>query len=76
MKIESGQKLTARSACDHECVFALEVLARKGGFATILQDGKTRRCKVREFEGREYLMPDSYSMAPVFRAPDFALRVL
>jgi hypothetical protein len=67
--IKAGQTLTARSACDHNCHFSVKVIARKGGFVTILDDNRTRRVKVRaDSEGNEYLMPDSYSMAPIYRA--------
>ena len=65
--IKSGQKLTAKSICDHNCIFELEVIERKGNFATIKYDGKIRKTKVREIWGEEYLRPDTYSMAPTFR---------
>lgn len=62
--------LSARSACDYESTFHLEVIERKGNWATIKYDGKTRRTKIRkDSEGREYLMPERYSMAPMFYPP-------
>lgn len=68
--IQTGQTLTSRSLCDYDCIFSLKVIDRKGSFATILMDGdkETRRVKVRNFNGEEYLRPDNYSMAPTFRA--------
>jgi hypothetical protein len=68
--IQSGQTLTANSACDHNCTFSLLVIERKGNFANILMEGekKPRRTKVRIFGDSEYLRPDTYSMAPIFNA--------
>ena len=68
--IQTGQTLTSSSLCDYDCIFSLKVIDRKGSFATILMDGdkETRRVKVRNFNGEEYLRPDNYSMAPTFRA--------
>ena len=67
--IKEGQKLTTRSACDHDCIFKLTVTSRKGNFATIEYMGNTRRTKVYSDLNRdEYLHPDKYSMSPIFRA--------
>lgn len=67
--IESNSKLTARSICDNNCIFSLKVIDRKGNFATISYQGKTKRTKVySDSEGNEYLQPDKYSMSPIFRA--------
>jgi len=66
--IKSNQILTAKSICDHNCIFELEVIERKGNFCTIKYDGRIRKTKVRVFSGEEYLRPDSYSMSPSFYA--------
>ena len=67
--IQAGQTLTARSICDHSCIFTIEVLSRKGNFATIKDSGKVKRCKVRiSYDGEEYLMPEVFSMAPMYKA--------
>ena len=66
--IKTGQILTAKSICDHNCIFELQVIERKGNFATIQYNGIIRKTKVREFWGSEYLRPDNYSMAPSFQA--------
>jgi hypothetical protein len=66
--IQSGQKLTSRSICDAECIFTLTVIERKGNFATINYMGATKRVKIRVSDDCEYIKPDSYSMAPIFRA--------
>ena len=66
--IKSNTVLTSRSICDSNCIFELEVIERKGNFATCIYNGKTRRLKIREFMNEEYIKPDNYSMAPSFRA--------
>jgi len=67
--ITAGSTLTTRSICDADCFFSLSVIERKGSWATISYDKKNRRTKIRtDYQGREYLMPDRYSMAPIFRA--------
>lgn len=70
--IKSNQVLTARSIFDHNCIFRLTVLERKGNFATIEYEKTIRKTKIKvDYEGNEYLMPDRYSMAPMFKAiPD------
>ncbi len=67
--ITSNTTLKARSACDYNCIFTLKVIERKGSFAMVDYNGKTRRVKVRiDSDGNEFLIPDNYSMAPIFRA--------
>jgi len=67
--IKSNSTLTAKSICDSNCIFSLTVISRKGNFATINYMNETRRVKVRiDMDGNEYLRPDNYSMAPMFRA--------
>jgi hypothetical protein len=66
--IEANTTLTARSICDHDCIFSLAVLSRKGSFATIFFQGNQKRVKVKNDGEREYVKLGNYSMAPVFRA--------
>jgi hypothetical protein len=67
--IQTGQTLTARSACDHECIFSAEVLKRAGKFATVKAMGETRRVKIHADDSGEFIFAiGRYSMAPVFRA--------
>lgn len=68
-KIIANQTLTSRSICDYNCIFSVKVISRKGNFATIEESGNTKRTKVyTDNEGNEYLQPEKYSMAPIFRA--------
>jgi len=69
LTIKSNQKLTARSLCDYNCIFELIVIERKGNFATIKHMGNTKRTKIHlDNDGNEYLMPEKYSMCPIFKA--------
>jgi hypothetical protein len=67
--IKAGQTLTARSVCDHECVFTAEILERNGAFVTVKAQGNTRRMKVMNDGASEFIYAlGKYSMCPIFRA--------
>lgn len=68
--IKSGDKLTARSIGDWNCVYVAEILGRKGKFVTVKADGREKRVMVRtDHEGNEFIFAlGQYSMAPVFKA--------
>jgi len=67
--IKTNDKLTSRSICDYNCIFELTVIQRKGNFATVKLMGNTKKTKVySDSKGNEYLQPEKYSMAPIFRA--------
>lgn len=69
-----GKTYSARSACDHDCVFTWEVVSRTAKRITLnyivggtVRDTVTRG--VRVWDGVETAMPfGSYSMAPAIRA--------
>ena len=65
---EIGHKYYDTSACDHNCVFTIEIVKRTTKTVTFRRDGKERRTKLFCDERGEYIIPDRYSMAPVFRA--------
>ena len=66
--IKINTTLTARSICDHNCIFSLDVIERKNNFVKINYDGRIRRVKVYSDSNGEFLRPDKYSFAPTFRA--------
>lgn len=67
--IKTGQTLTARSICDYDCIYSVQVLERKGGFATVKAQGNIRRVKVMNTGDGEFIYAlGKYSMAPIFRA--------
>ncbi len=66
---EIGKKYSTRSICNHDCVFVIEVVKRTAKTVTFRKkDGKERRTKIFVDSYGEYIMPDRYSMAPVFHA--------
>ena len=67
--IQAGQTLKARSACDHSCIFSVEVIERKGSFVTVKAQGNVSRKKVMSDDRGEYVYAmGKYSTAPSFRA--------
>ena len=65
---EIGKKYFDTSACDHNCVFVIEIVKRTDKTVTFRRDGKERRAKIHVDRYGEYIVPERYSMAPVFRA--------
>lgn len=74
MKFEIGKTYTARSACDHECVFRFTVVERSEKTIVITDgrdDGACRRA-VNTRDGVEFCFPQGrYSMAPIITADRF-----
>ncbi len=67
--IQPAARYITRSICDHNCFFELFVIKRTAKTATIRYNGEIRRTKIKvDCSGFEYLRPDDYSMAPIFRA--------
>ena len=67
--IKPNTTLTARSVCNHDCVFTLTVISRTPKTATVKDGEQTKRTKIHtDTNGDEYLRPESYSMAPIYRA--------
>jgi len=67
-QITAGQTLITRSNGDYDCVFSLQVISRTAKMATIKWQGNVRRAKIHNMDGIEYVQPENYSMAPIFRA--------
>ena len=60
--------LTARSACDYDCIFEVEEIKRTAKTVTIKYRGEQRRCKIHTICGERYIFAlGQYSMAPMFR---------
>jgi hypothetical protein len=67
--IEAGQILEARSVCDYDCVFSVEVIERKGSFVTVKAMNEVKRMKVHADSRGEFIYAlGKYSMCPIFRA--------
>lgn len=67
-KFEIGKEYFDTSACNHDCVFTIKIIKRTEKTVTFERDGETRRAKLFSDERGEYIIPERYSMAPVFRA--------
>ncbi len=65
---EVGKSYYTTSACDHNCVFVVEIVKRTAKTVTFRRDGQERRAKIYTDHNGEYIVPERYSMAPVFRA--------
>jgi hypothetical protein len=66
MKFEIGQTYSTRSACDHECIFSITVVART---AKTIKTSKGKTLRISEYEGREQVKPyGTYSMCPIISA--------
>lgn len=65
-----GQIVSATSACDSDCVWTFEVIARTAKFVTLREEnGDVMRVGVRTHDGEEWASPfGSFSMAPVVSA--------
>lgn len=65
---EVGKKYYDTSACDHNCIFVVEIVKRTAKTVTFRRNGQERRAKIHTDNNGEYIIPERYSMAPVFRA--------
>ena len=70
-KFEVGKNYSARSICDHNCLFTFEVLKRTEKSIWIIggQIKKPTRKKILVYAGIEHISPlGKYSMSPILRA--------
>jgi len=72
-KFETGKTFTARSACDHDCVFNFTVKRRTAKTVWVDVHGETVSRRVRVVDGVETFEPfGRFSMSPVVRASSVA----
>lgn len=67
-KFEIGKEYFSRSICDSDCVFTIKITGRTAKTVSYEYMGDSRRSKIHVDESGEYIQPDRYSMAPIFRA--------
>ena len=67
-KFEAGKTYQARSICDNRCLFEIKVISRSEKTITCIHKGERRRFHVHTDSEGEYIQPERYSMAPIFRA--------
>lgn len=69
-KFKQNQEISARSVCDHNCIFTATIVKRTAKSVMIKDNSGERRCKIHTDEsGGEFIFPyGQYSMAPIMRA--------
>lgn len=55
-------------ACDSDSISTIKIVGRSAQFVTFERAGKTRRAKIYTDSHGEYIMPDRYNMACIYRA--------
>lgn len=55
-------------ACDSDSISTIKIVGRSAQYVTFERAGKTRRAKIYTDNHGEYIMPDRYSMACIYRA--------
>lgn len=67
-QFEIGHTYYDTWACDSDSISKIKIVGRSSHFVTFERNGKTRRAKIYTDSNGEYIMPDHYSMACVYRA--------
>ena len=72
-KFEIGNTYTARSACDHNCVWTYKVSSRTESTITVTDGKETKKLRIVKalsaYDNREVVRPlGNYSMCPLLRA--------
>lgn len=67
-KFEVGHEYFDTWACDSDSISIIKIVKRSEKMVTFERNGKTRRAKIYTDSHGEYIMPDHYSMACVYRA--------
>ena len=68
-KFEAGKTYQARSICNHDCIFSIEVISRTKKTLKFKDDGgRVRRTKIHTDSEGERIRPDKHSMSAVYRA--------
>lgn len=67
-KFEIGHTYFDTWACDSDSISTIKIVSRSEKMVTFERNGKTRRAKIYTDNHGEYIMPDHYSMACVYRA--------
>ena len=67
-QFEIGKTYFDTWACDTDTISTIKIVGRSEKMVTFERNGKTRRAKIYTDSHGEYIMPDHYSMACVYRA--------
>ena len=67
-QFEIGKTYYDTWACDSDSISKIKIVGRSEKMVTFERNGKTRRARIYTDSHGEYIMPDHYSMACVYRA--------
>ena len=67
-QFEIGKTYYDTWACDSDSISTIKIVGRSEKMVTFERNGKTRRAKILTDANGEYIIPDHYSMACVYRA--------
>lgn len=67
-QFEIGHTYFDTWACDSDSISTIKIVGRSAKMVTFERCGKTRRAKIYTDSHGEYIMPDHYSMACIYRA--------
>lgn len=67
-QFEIGKTYYDRWACDSDSISTIKIVGRSEKMVTFERNGKTRRARIYTDSNGEYIIPDHYSMACVYRA--------
>lgn len=67
-QFEIGKTYYDTWACDSDSISTIKIVGRSEKMVTFERNGKTRRARIYTDSHGEYIMPDHYSMACVYRA--------
>lgn len=67
-QFEIGHTYFDTWACDSDSISTIKIVGRSAKMVTFERNGKTRRARIYTDSHGEYIMPDHYSMACVYRA--------
>lgn len=67
-QFEIGKTYFDTWACDSDSISTIKIVGRSKKMVTFERNGKTRRARIYTDSHGEYIMPDHYSMACIYRA--------
>lgn len=67
-QFEIGKTYFDTWACDSDSISTIKIVGRSAKMVTFERNGKTRRARIYTDANGEYIIPDHYSMACVYRA--------
>lgn len=67
-RFEVGKTYYDSWANDSDCISIIKIVGRSAKMVTFERNGATRKARIREDASGEYIIPDHYSMACVYRA--------